>query len=234
MTTPPFPQQPSQTAFAVEADDPGHRALAVVVFPTKLGWMAVRSSAMGVEALSFGHRSPESARMSLHQIAHGGKPALRQRANEPSQTQWRATGENRMPGVSTGTAWGLPPFGVDCLIERLQAFARGAADDFHDVPVDFGQVADFTCRVWTACRTIGYGTVATYAELATRVGSPRAARAVGNAMAANRVPLIIPCHRVIACGGRIGRYSAPGGPLMKRRLLDLEVASRRTGRPAGD
>ncbi len=214
------------------ADDPARRAATVVVFPTALGWMAVRAGDLGVEAISFGHRSPESARESLHQAV--GKSAPRRQVNEPTGTQREAVGGGLLPGACGGADVGVPTFRVDRLIERLQAFARGAADDFLDVPVDFGRAADFTRRVWTACRTIGYGMVATYAELAARVGSPRAARAVGNAMAANRVPLIIPCHRVIACGGRIGRYSAPGGPLMKRRLLDLEAAARCAGPPAGD
>jgi len=67
--------------------------------------------------------------------------------------------------------------------------------------------------------------VLTYGQLATRAGSPRSARAVGNVMASNRVPLIIPCHRVVAAGGALGGFSAPHGTRLKRRLLKLEGAT---------
>jgi methylated-DNA-[protein]-cysteine S-methyltransferase len=63
----------------------------------------------------------------------------------------------------------------------------------------------------------------TYGELAAKAGYPGAARAVGNCMAANRIPLLIPCHRVVCAGGRLGSYSAPGGTVTKRRLLALEA-----------
>ena len=72
------------------------------------------------------------------------------------------------------------------------------------------------------CRRIPYGRTMSYAELAAKAGSPNAARAVGNCMAGNRIPLIVPCHRVVCSDGRLGSYSAPGGTRMKRRLLDLE------------
>jgi methylated-DNA-[protein]-cysteine S-methyltransferase len=108
------------------------------------------------------------------------------------------------------------------LVRRLKAFAQGEADDFLDVSVDYGPVGDFQRRVLDRCRRIPPGKTLSYAELAVRAGSPRAARAVGNCMAKNRVPLIVPCHRVIGSAGQFGRYSAPGGAAMKRRLLDLE------------
>jgi methylated-DNA-[protein]-cysteine S-methyltransferase len=65
----------------------------------------------------------------------------------------------------------------------------------------------------------------TYGELAAKAGSPRAARAVGSCMARNRIPLVIPCHRVVPSGGRLGSFSAPGGSETKRRLIDMERQS---------
>jgi methylated-DNA-[protein]-cysteine S-methyltransferase len=108
------------------------------------------------------------------------------------------------------------------LVERLRAYAEGRRDDFRDVPVDWGEMTAFQQKVLTLCRRIPFGKTLTYGELAARAGSPRAARAVGSCMARNPIPLIIPCHRVLASGGRLGDYSAPGGTETKKRLLDLE------------
>ena len=109
------------------------------------------------------------------------------------------------------------------LRRRLQAYAEGQRDDFRDVQVDWGSASKFRRSVLLACRKIPYGQTVSYAELARKVGSSHAARAVGNCMAANRLPLLIPCHRVVCADGRLGAYSAPGGCRMKRRLLDLET-----------
>jgi len=108
------------------------------------------------------------------------------------------------------------------LIRRLQAYAAGIPDGLDDVPVDFGPVGDFQRRVLEQCRRIPYGRTISYGELAAKAGSPRAARAVGNCMAANKTPLLVPCHRVVHSGGRLGSFSAPGGTSMKRRLLAME------------
>jgi len=88
-----------------------------------------------------------------------------------------------------------------------------------NVPVDLAGVEGFTCRALNAARTIPPGTTITYGELARRAGSPRAYRAAGQVMARNPIPLVIPCHRVVAAGGP-GGYA--GGLAMKARLLALE------------
>jgi methylated-DNA-[protein]-cysteine S-methyltransferase len=113
------------------------------------------------------------------------------------------------------------------VVERLREFAQGIPVDFCDLPVDYGPVTDFQGRVLKACREIPYGKTITYGELAVAAYTPRAARAVGNCMAGNRVPLIIPCHRVVRAGGDIGPYSAAGGSATKRRLLQMEAAATR-------
>jgi methylated-DNA-[protein]-cysteine S-methyltransferase len=109
------------------------------------------------------------------------------------------------------------------LVRRLQAYAAGAADDFRDVEIDVAPATPFRRRVLKQCRRIPYGSKLTYGELAAKAGYPGAARAVGNCMAANRIPLLIPCHRVVRAGGKLGSYSAPGGAATKRRLLALEA-----------
>jgi methylated-DNA-[protein]-cysteine S-methyltransferase len=112
------------------------------------------------------------------------------------------------------------------LVRRLQKYASGKIDSLRDIRVDLGPIGGFQRRVLEQCRRIPYGKTMSYAELAAKAGSPRAARAVGNCMAANPIPLIIPCHRVVRSDGRLGSYSAPGGVAMKRRILALEGSER--------
>lgn len=110
------------------------------------------------------------------------------------------------------------------LLGRLRDVAAGAADDLRDVAIDLSHLRPFARRVAQRCRRIPRGQTRTYAQLAAACGSPRAARAVGNAMAGNRYPLIVPCHRVVGSGGGLGGFSAPTGLELKRRLLLLEGA----------
>ena len=123
----------------------------------------------------------------------------------------RGTLEHAMPGKRDTS-----------LVQRLRAYASGTPDDFCDVAVDPGPVSKFRERILDQCRKIPFGRTLSYAGLAAKAGFPRAARAVGNCMAGNRIPLIVPCHRVVRSDGRLGRYSACGGTRMKRRLLALE------------
>ena len=111
------------------------------------------------------------------------------------------------------------------MVKRLQRYAAGEPVDFGDLAVDFGAATEFRSRVLKACREIPYGRTATYGELAATAGVMGAGRAVGSVMSGNCVPLIIPCHRVVRGGGKIGRFSAPGGEAMKRRLLEMEAAA---------
>lgn len=111
------------------------------------------------------------------------------------------------------------------LVERLQEYAAGERDDFLDVVVEEAGRTEFAGRVLAECRQISPGTTATYGELAARVGSPGAARAVGSVMARNRVPIVIPCHRVVGSNGQLTGFSAPGGCDTKRQMLELEAGS---------
>jgi methylated-DNA-[protein]-cysteine S-methyltransferase len=127
---------------------------------------------------------------------------------------------------------GAPPASLDSdellaedLIDRLQRYASGDAVDFSDVPTEASHLSTFQRRVVKACRAIPAGQRRTYGQLAAAAGSPGAARAVGQVMAMNRVPLIVPCHRVVASGGGLGGFSAPQGLAMKRKLLELEAAA---------
>jgi methylated-DNA-[protein]-cysteine S-methyltransferase len=118
-----------------------------------------------------------------------------------------------------------PPPAIQAVVEDLRALLRGEPRDLSGAPLDLAGVPAFEGRVYAAARAIRHGATATYGELAARLGAPSEARAVGEALARNPCPLIVPCHRVTAAGGRLGGFSAPGGAATKRRLLALEGAS---------
>lgn len=108
------------------------------------------------------------------------------------------------------------------LVDRVKLHAGGKLQDFRDVAVDLGGVGHFVRKVCEAARQIPVGQTVTYAELAAALGEPGAARAVGRALGKNPIPLIIPCHRVLAAHGKPGGFSAYGGRATKARLLAIE------------
>ncbi len=106
------------------------------------------------------------------------------------------------------------------LLARLQAYFAGDPVSFDDVPLDLEGRPPFARAVWAALRTLPRGQTITYGELARRVGKPRAARAVGRAMATNPLPIIIPCHRVLGKGNALTGFG--GGLDLKAAMLRLE------------
>ena len=106
-------------------------------------------------------------------------------------------------------------------IKRLLA---GERIDLSDVALDDAGIDDFDRRVYAVTRTIGPGRVLTYGEVAARVGVDATARAVGRSLGRNAMPIVVPCHRVVATGGGLGGFSASGGTETKRRLLAIEDA----------
>ncbi|MFG0332646.1 MAG: methylated-DNA--[protein]-cysteine S-methyltransferase [Maioricimonas sp. JB049] len=110
----------------------------------------------------------------------------------------------------------------DELADLISAYARGEPVSFANIPLALPTMTPFRKAIVSNLRRIPYGTTISYGELARQAGRPRAARAVGQAMACNTLPLLIPCHRVIAARGRLGGFSAPTGVALKERLLALE------------
>jgi methylated-DNA-[protein]-cysteine S-methyltransferase len=104
---------------------------------------------------------------------------------------------------------------------QLDEYFAGRRHDF-DLELDWSTVSGFGRRVLDACAAIPYGVTDTYSGLAAHIGSPRAARAVGNALGANPIPVVVPCHRVLHVGGGLGGYG--GGLPTKEHLLRLEGA----------
>jgi len=114
------------------------------------------------------------------------------------------------------------PHWFENLVERLMAYFSGHRVAFPD-ELDLSIATPFQREVWEAARLISYGETRSYAWVAEQMGKPKAVRAVGQALGKNPLPIIIPCHRVIASDGKLGGFSE--GLEMKRFLLRLETAT---------
>lgn len=118
---------------------------------------------------------------------------------------------------------GTPPSEVAEVMAAVQRYFVGEPMDFSGVALDLAGQDGFFTQIYAAVRRLGWGQTTTYGTIAKELGAgPEAARDVGQAMANNPVPLIIPCHRVLAAGGKLGGFSATGGAATKARMLELE------------
>src|SRR5215210_2879901 len=113
------------------------------------------------------------------------------------------------------------PARLDPVRRELDEYFEGRREDF-DIPIDWSYLAGFTREVLRATARIGFGEVSSYAGVAAEAGSPRAVRAAGNALGSNPMPVVVPCHRVLRSGGKLGGYT--GGLERKEFLLRLEGA----------
>ena len=162
------------------------------VFETAAGFCAVAWSDRGVTRFLLPTASAEQVGRLMQRRAKGAKP-------------------------------GLPPADVAAVVTAATRYFKGEETDFGGVRLDLDGHDALFRRIYDAARSIGWGRTTTYGALAEAVGAGReAARDVGRAMATNPAPLIVPCHRVLAAGGRIGGFSAPGGAKTKLRMLELE------------
>lgn len=118
-----------------------------------------------------------------------------------------------------------PPF-VRSAIDAVVRLLGGEKEDLSSIPVDLGGLAEFERKVLEATLAIPVGETRTYGEIAAGLGAPGAARAVGRALGRNPVPIIVPCHRVLASNGGSGGFSASGGASTKLRMLEIEGARR--------
>jgi methylated-DNA-[protein]-cysteine S-methyltransferase len=157
---------------------------------------------------------------------------------------WTDTGLARvaLPGRDRGSTelWisrdpaepGFPDGQLAALPDRIKRYALGEAEDFADVPLDLDGVPLFHRQAYGELLKVGYGETTTYGAIARTLGDVTLSRAVGQAMGANPVPLVIPCHRVLGADGRSGGFSSPGGVTAKMRMLALEHAASPTGQYA--
>lgn len=162
------------------------------VFETAAGFVAIAWNPVGIAAV----RLPAATRNDTER-------ALLRRLPDAS------------PAVPTGR--------IAETVEMMKRYFAGEPVAFDDLPVDLGEQEPFFARVYDVVRMLRWGETTTYGAVARALGAgPEAARDVGQAMASNPVPLIIPCHRVTKAGGAVGGFSAPGGSLAKARMLALE------------
>jgi len=162
------------------------------IFETTLGFCAIAWSDKGISRFRLPEANAEATEQSL----------LR-----------------RLPDATPAT----PPLAIAAAVAAAQRYFCGEKTDFSAVPVDLGKQTELFEKIYAAARQLGYGETTTYGEMAKRFGDDwEIAREVGQAMAKNPIPLIIPCHRVLAAGGKVGGFSAPGGAATKVKMLELE------------
>ena len=173
-----------------------------LIFRTVRGFCGIAWSDVGITRFQLPTRTAEAAERALLRRAPGAR-------------RWTPTAE-----VAEATA-------------AVKRYFEGEKTDFTCFTLDLGEQDPFFERIYEAARRVGWGHTTTYGALAKDLGAgPAAARDVGQAMAKNPVALIIPCHRVLAAGGKIGGFSASGGSAAKRRMLALEGVHLESPRPA--
>ena len=174
-----------------------------------VGELLVRDGVLVSHALPSRRRRPSA----------GGQPARSRSAGPPNGGA--STPEITLPEDPSKDCDGFVPD----LCRRFAAHLGGERVDYEDVPVDHTGLSSFHRGLLEAARTVGWGEVVTYGGLAALAGRPRAARAAGSFCAANRLSLVVPCHRIVAAGRgepfELGPYGSSGARL-KRRLLALE------------
>jgi O-6-methylguanine DNA methyltransferase len=153
-------------------------------------------------------------------IAWGERGLVGVQLPEASEARTRARMRRRFPDAPEAP----PPPPVQRAIDGIVALLRGEAIDLSVVALDMAGVPPFDRRVYGVARTIPPGATLAYGEIAARLGAPGEARAVGEALGHNPFPIVVPCHRVLAAGGKVGGFSANGGIATKLRLLSIEGA----------
>lgn len=124
----------------------------------------------------------------------------------------------------TGAGEAAPPPFVAEAIAGIVALLSGAPRDLMEIPLDLSGIGDFERRIYAIARGIPPGETRTYGEIARELGDIALSRGVGQALGRNPFPIVVPCHRILAAGGRTGGFSAPGGVDTKFRILEIERA----------
>ena len=138
-----------------------------------------------------------------------------------------AATRRRMQSRFSGAGETVPPEDIQQSIDAIVSLMRGGRVDLTFVPLDMDGVAEFHQRVYEVARAIRPGETLTYGDIAKRLGDPGSARAVGQALGRNPFAVIVPCHRVVAAGGKTGGYTSPQGVSLKLRLLAMESSAER-------
>ncbi len=139
---------------------------------------------------------------------------------EAGEAATRARVSRRYPSAREA----VPPVAVQDAIDGITVLLRGERCDLSGIVIDDDAISEFNRRVYAIVRQVPPGATITYGEIAERLGDKTLARAVGQAMGENPTPIVMPCHRVLASGGKPGGFSAPGGVVTKLQLLTIEGA----------
>ena len=153
-------------------------------------------------------------------IVWGGRGVAGVQLPERNESATRARMQRRYPDARESP----PPSHIQPIIEDIVGLLRGEPRDLSSVTLDIEDVPPFQQRVYAVARSIPPGSTLSYGDIAKRLGDASAARDVGEAMGKNPFPIIVPCHRVLAAGGKVGGFSAAGGITTKLRLLQIEGA----------
>ncbi len=152
-------------------------------------------------------------------VAWGDNGLIGVQLPEASVRETRARMQSRFRGVSEV----LPTRDVSLAMDQIVKLLDGQATDLSSLVLDMTHLPPFHRRVYAVARKIPAGRTLSYGDVAVQLGSPNAARAVGQAMGRNPFPIIVPCHRVLAAGGKIGGFTAPGGTRTKQKMLAIEA-----------
>ncbi len=158
-------------------------------------------------------------------VVWGGRGVAGVQLPEKSTRATRARVARRFPDAREAA----PPSDIARAVAAIVALLAGERKDLGSIAIDLDGIADFGRRVYAVARSIPPGGTLSYGEIAAQLGDRKLAREVADALSRNPVPLIVPCHRVLAAGGKMGGFSAPGGVRTKLRLLSIEGA--RYGEP---
>jgi methylated-DNA-[protein]-cysteine S-methyltransferase len=153
-------------------------------------------------------------------LAWGARGIVAVQLSEGSERGALARMRRRVPDAREAP----PPPDVRHALDGIVALLRGETVDLTGVALDMDRVPPFERRVYEVARTIPPGSTLSYGEIASRLGDRGVARDVGQALGRNPFPIIVPCHRVVAAGGKLGGFSARGGVATKLRLLAIEGA----------
>lgn len=196
-STATVPKAVSGTSHKTTVEQSG--PLKISTFPTKTGWCGLIGRAETVERLLIGHHSEADVHQAVAEL----------KSRDQIDASDEIEEENWFPELR----------------KLLQDYFQGALIEFQNIKIHLPRLTTFQSRVIREVQKIGYGKLITYGELAKKAKAPRAARAVGTVMSSNRIPILIPCHRVVASGGKLGGFSAPQGTSLKQHLINLEAES---------
>lgn len=140
---------------------------------------------------------------------------------QPSEAQTRVRLKQRYLDIEEAA----PPAAVKHAISRIVALLQGVPADLSAIDLDLDGCPDFNRQVYAIARTIPPGSTLTYGDIAKQLGGVELSRQVGTALGQNPCPILVPCHRVLAAGGKPGGFSANGGVVTKLKMLAIEGAA---------